>query len=127
MRDRAAELRFPKYDPEQAPGQKIMALEEYISQTAIGRAELLTAQDWLLEARKALRDQWDAIEGHTAQLKKDATQAQVDAAKRRIKPEVYDGLDAAKEMLGSIERQVRRLEKDYDAASRTYTLITGTA
>lgn len=121
------EVRFPTWGPDEMPGKKIEALEGYIGLTAVRRAELLAAQDWIIVARRNLQEAWDGVQGHEAALPKGATNEQVNAAKRRIKPDVWAGLTEAKELLASIERQVRRLERDYDAASRTYTLITGTA
>jgi hypothetical protein len=121
------EVRFPQWGPDEHPGKKIEALEAYIGVTAVRRAELLAAQDWIIVARRDLQDAWDGVEGHEAALPRQATNEQVNAAKRRLKPDVWAGLTEAKELLASIERQVRRLERDYDAASRTYTLITGTA
>lgn len=119
-------VRFPQRDPNEPPQAKITALEDYLTVTAIQRAELESARFWAREAEVRLEDEWDAVEGWEAlrDRKRDTDQAIVDA-KRRIKPDLYTGLRDVRRLIQDIDRQIKRLEKDFDAVSRDYSLITG--
>lgn len=123
-------VKLPRFAPDAHPSVKIEGLESHIAATAYHRADLERALYWLWEADKALRDQWDDIAGwepHARARKtgKDVTQEDIRQAKRTLEPGLFDGLRECARLKEHLGRQIRRLEKDYDAASRIYTLITG--
>lgn len=122
----ALPLRIPLFDPNCPPREKISALEDYILKCAYHRGELEEALHWCLEAGKRLRGDWDQIQGYEVGLPSRPTKEQIDQSKRVISPDVWKGLDEARTLTESIKRQITRLGgSDYDAASRTYTFISG--
>lgn len=126
----ALPLRIPRFDPNESPRKKSEELEAYILTTAWQRGELEEALHWAWEAQKLVREQWNEIEGWepflpTGRRVGDATKEQVAAAKRHVNSEVSDGLSSANKLVEGLGRQIRRLELDYEAASRAYTLMSG--
>lgn len=120
-------VRIPAYDPQMHPRERVQKMEEYITRTAEVRQELEEALYWCMEAGKALKLQWDGVEGYQASLPRGSrhTKDQVDEAKRVISPGVWAGLTEARELVKSLHRQIRRIELDYEAVSRSYTLLSG--
>jgi hypothetical protein len=109
---------------------KVQALENYISETAWHRGELQRALYWLDEADKVLRDQWDDLEGwlplaQARKTGKEVTQEDIRQAKRQVDRALYEALRETRHLKEHLGAQIRRLEKDYEAASRVYTLLTG--
>jgi hypothetical protein len=123
----ALPLRVPLMDPNKSPGERISELEDYILQTAWHRAELEEALVWVLEAGKVLRLQWDGVKGWEVSVRGSRpTQAQVEAAKAEIDPATHKALQEARFLVEALRRQITRLGgSDYDAASRAYTLLSG--
>lgn len=126
----ALPLREPLFDPNERGGNKVKALEAYLLQTAYHRGELEEALHWLYEAQKTMKRQWEDMEGWEMMLPRGTTTAKrtqdmVRTAKRKVDPALYTSLTECKQLEDSILRQIRRLELDDRAASRGYTLITG--
>jgi hypothetical protein len=121
----AMDIRFPRRDPNEHPSTKITALEDYLTDTAVYRGELESALYWAREAEKHMQDEWDEINGWEPLVGKRDTDRAVVEAKRRVNPALYRGLRDAKRLIHDIGRQIRRLEKDFEAVSRDYTLLTG--
>lgn len=122
----ALPLRIPQFDPNTPPRTKISALEDYVLLCAFHRAELEEALHWCLEAGKKLRVQWDEVMGYEVGLPTRPTKEQIDSSKRQIAPHIWEGLDEARTLTESIKRQITRLGgSDYDAASRAYTMLSG--
>jgi hypothetical protein len=116
--EKSLPLRIPMFDPDTHPRVKMSALEDYILRTAHMRGELEEALHWAIEIGKQLRLDWDNHYGHQAQV--------IDAKRRTGAGPVWDGMQEAKALVESLERQIRRLGgSDYDAASRAYTLMSG--
>jgi hypothetical protein len=115
---RAASLRFPSV-VDLSAREKIEALSDYIMQTAIGRGEL---EELRLEAHTNLR---------TAKLQLEeifvpsGSKAAVEQARRRAAPDLAAEVDGARWLVERCGEQISRLEADYTAASRTYTLLSG--
>lgn len=120
----AMPLRIPMFNPSDPPQAKVSALEDYLRTTAYHRAELEEALHWGWEARKLLERQWTDVDGWQAMAGSKATGPQIDSAKRVCAPDVWAGIQDVKILLASLERQIKRLEKDGDAASRSYTMLT---
>lgn len=122
----ALPLRIPQFDPNTPPREKISRLEDYILKCAYHRGELEEALHWCLEAGKRLRAEWDQVQGYEVGLPSRPTKEQIDQSKRMISPNVWKGLDEARTLTESIKRQIARLGgSDYDAASRAYTMLSG--
>lgn len=116
---RAAGVRFPNLR-ELTPVERISALVDHIADTAILRGELeelrLNAHVKLLEVRDRL-DQMPSA---------GRNRASIDEAKRAAAPELAREQDHGKWLVARCTEQINRLDRDYDAASRAYTLIAGT-
>ena len=101
-------------------------LQQHILLCAFHRAELEEALHWCLESGKALRRQWDDLQGYEVALGSRPTKDQVDKAKRDVAPDVWAALTEARTLTESIKRQISRMGgSDYDAASRVYTMLSG--
>lgn len=121
----ALPLRIPRFNPSDAPGLKIAALEEHMRTAAYHRAELEEALHWAWEAQKLLREQWTDVQGWQSLAGSKPTQASIDQAKRVCSPAIWSAIQDVKLLLASLERQIKRLDKEADIASRSYTLISG--
>lgn len=123
----ALPIRVPTFDPNTHPREKITALEDHLLKCAYHRGELEEALYWAVEAGKTLRAQWEGVEGHEAMLRGSRpTKEQIDAAKARIDPTTWAGLQECRSLVEALRRQIVRLGgTDYDAVSRAYTLISG--
>lgn len=125
--ERALPVKVPLFNPEDPPQAKIRSLSDYILKTAEVRAELEQALHWCLEAGKLLRDEWDGIEGWEVALPRGASRTKdtVNEAKRTVRPDLWPGMQEAKSLSESLGRQIRRLELDFQAVSRAYSLLSG--
>lgn len=124
---RARAVRLDLIDPNMRPQERIALMEDYMWNSASYRGELEEALDWCVELGKALRKEWDAIEGWESALpaRADYTEPQMNAAKRKIRPALWDAMQEAKALCDRIGRQIRRLEIDKDTLSRVYSLMSG--
>lgn len=123
----AARLRLPRLKDLGGTQARVAALEDYLVETAIHRGELEEARLHLQDALGELLEQWDMIEGWqqlTPALSK-RTQDDIRRAKRTCRPDLHEGIRVAKNVIARLCEQIRRLEKDDDAASRLYTMVTG--
>jgi hypothetical protein len=124
--DRALPLRVPQRDPNKSTGELVSELTDHLLTCAYHRAELEEALHWAVELGKALKRDWDNIQGWQATVGRKATQAQIDGAKRDINAGLWDALEEARTLVESLRRQITRLGgSDYDAVSRAYTLLSG--
>jgi hypothetical protein len=123
----ALPVRVPLYDPNAPPRERIEGLEKHILLVAWHRAELEEALHWAIELGKTLRREWDGVEGHEALLRGSRpTKEQIEAAKAKIAPGTWDALLEARTLVESLKRQIVRLGgSDFEAASRAYTLMSG--
>lgn len=125
--ERALKLRIPIFDPSAHPRDKMAALEAHILRCAYERAELEEALHWGIELGKQLRLQWDSHRGWEPVAGARPTEARVNEAKRKtgMQP-IWDAMQEMRALADSLERQIKRLGgSDYDAASRAYTLMSG--
>jgi hypothetical protein len=126
---RGSQVRGPVFsmaDEPVSPRSKIEQLEDYILITARWRAHLQEAELHATERLKELRKKWETMQGWEQYRRKgEKTKASVDDAKRQADPALWGEIQDYEWLVESAMRQVRRLEHDYEAASRTYTTITG--
>lgn len=118
---RAAVLRFPNITEMEGGAAKVEALTDHIVATAIARGDLeelrLQAQVSLLGVRKKL--------ARMPQTGRD--RSRTEEARRAAAPELADEHDHWKWIVDRCTEQINRLGgTDYDAASRAYTLVSGT-
>jgi hypothetical protein len=124
---RNARLRFPN-SKGLATGQKIDALEDYITASAIARAELEEARLHMNEAVGLLLNEWDEIVGWEVIVASSRpTQDDIRRAKKQLRPELADGIEQGRRLIARLTEQIHRLEQDEKMASRQYTFITGAA
>lgn len=128
--DAALPIRIPQFDPNTHPAEKVGGLETYLLATAFHRGELVEAWHWLEEVRKKALREWNELTGYEVALpragsSRNVTQGDVKAAKRTLRPDLASLLEDCTSLERDLERQIRRLEWDDRAASRSYTLITG--
>jgi hypothetical protein len=115
----AAAIRFPDIR-ELGGSERVDALVDYICETAIMRGDLealrLEAHTTLFEAAVAL----------AAIPAAGRTKALVADLRRASAPDLAAAVDGAKWLVDRCTEQINRLGgTDYDAASRTYTLLSG--
>jgi hypothetical protein len=118
---RAAKLRFPKIRDLNGPRERIDALVDHITDTAILRGELeevrLNAETELL----LLRGRWNRIP-----TVRGKTQSASEAAKRDANRDLAEQIDTARWLIARCTEAIARFGgSDYDAASRAYTLLAG--
>jgi hypothetical protein len=115
---RAAALRFPNLR-ELRGRDRSEALVDHISDTAIARGEL---EELRMEAHVSLlehREQWDAIPTRRG------TKAERDASRTLAEPLLAGKIFRARWVVERCTEQINRLDGDYNAASRAYTIISG--
>jgi hypothetical protein len=123
---KAMAFRMPDFDPDGHPREKIAGLEDHILECARQRADVERALYWCIEAGKRLRDEWDDIQGWQAGVGTRPTKERIDGEKRKIKPELWVSLEKCRTLTEALRRQAYRMGgSDYDAASRAYTLLSG--
>jgi hypothetical protein len=117
----AAALRFPDLRELKTGRERVDALVEHITATAIARGDLeelrLETQVDLLTAR----DEWNRL------VVPKGTKPAQDDARRRTNPALYERIQHARWLVERCTEGIERMGgSDYDAASRAYTLIAGT-
>lgn len=117
---RAAALRFPDL-PGMEGRERVDALIDHIAHTANLRAELeelrLSANVHILEVRSRL----NKVPALNARTKVAAEES-----RRAANPALADQLDRAQWVVDRCTEQIARMGgSDYDAASRAYTLLSG--
>ncbi|MDP3985066.1 MAG: hypothetical protein Q8Q52_08725 [Acidimicrobiia bacterium] len=120
-------LRAPRGEGSLNARRKIDILEDHLILISRWRAQLEEAMLYMQAATKTLEDKWDQIEGwETMRADGEKSQKSIVEAKRKVRPELYDGIREAKWLADKLGRQIRRLERDEEyTVSRAYTLITG--
>lgn len=123
---RASALRMPKLG-EDGKREWIEKLMDYLSETAVARAELLEAREVVELTLHTSDDRWAKLEGWHAIAGHKPTVAQIEEAKRTVDEELWTTRREAKRVLGLIDTQVKRLGgmSDDEIASRLYTLASG--
>jgi len=117
---RAVALRFPDLS-ELSPSARVYALADYIAQTAIMRGEL---EELRLEAHVALRESRERLRRIPATVHK--SRAAAEESRRAQSPELAREIDHWQWIVDRGTEQIARFGgTEYDAASRTYTLLSG--
>lgn len=119
---RAHKTRPPRWGADDRHDEKVETLADYLLSSAHARADLEEARSWLGEALQRFEEQWDDVDPGPCRTEKER-QRQIALAL----PEVAAGRADAKRYLQTIERLVRRFERDEQTTSRIYTLMTGNA
>lgn len=117
---RACAIRFP--DLRELQGrERVEALIDHITETAIARGEL---EELRLAAYVQLRDAEGELSRITTGVTKSA--AAINEAKRSIRPDLAVRVDDARWTINRCTEQINRMGgSEYDAASRAYTLLSG--
>jgi hypothetical protein len=128
----ALPLRPPKWDKLDPPHprEKIELLEDYLLRSAYAQAELEEALHWLTGLVEHFKDKVAAIEGYEVALPNKRgdrlTQADINAAKRTVSPEVFECGAEARLLRETVLRQIERFRFEAQwVASRAYSMISG--
>lgn len=127
----AAKLVVPSFRPKDGeepprPREKASMLEDHMILCARWLMKLEEARLFMYDATRVLEDQWDAIEGYEVAMGKEKTQKAVVEAKRKLRPELYDGVRTGKALIARLSDQIRRIERDQEVVvSRVFTMISG--
>lgn len=117
---RAAALRFPSLR-DLPPRDRVEALVDHIQDTAIARGEL---EELRLEAQAnlhELRQRFNKLPAPSNRSKAGA-----DEARRALDPVLAERIDGARWLVERCTEGIMRMGgSEYDAASRTYTLLSG--
>ena len=117
---RAVTLRFPDLRELSASG-RVYALAEYIADTAIMRGEL---EELRLEAHVALRNALERL--HRIPATAHRSKAAAEESRRSQCPDLAKEIDHWRWIVDRSTEQIARFGgTEYDAASRTYTLLSG--
>jgi hypothetical protein len=119
-------LRMPEFPEDVRVEKKIGALEDYLLETARARGVLEEARLTLEDAYEAIDEQWRDVEGYEVYLRgKPKSTAEIDEAKREVNRELFFSRRRCIKLLRQVGNQNRRMERDDAAASRSYTMLTG--
>lgn len=125
-----AEVRFPSglRADDLPPGEKISKLEDHMLACAEGRGYAESARLACHEELRKARAEWDAIEGWEVGVRGAASKAtgpQVDAAKAKVRPDLWPSVQKAEWLIRRLAEQIARFKTDEDTTSRLYTIATG--
>lgn len=124
--ERIAKVKIPGIRGLSSGNEKIEQLEFYLLQTAELRQEAVYAKLMIQQAVDRLEDDWLDLEGYEQFLPGGkSTATNIREAKRRLRPDLFAGIQTGKRLCDRLGEQIRRLEKDDQVCSRTYTFITG--
>lgn len=124
--ERIARAKIPGIKGMSSGSEKIEQLEFYLLETAELRQEAGYAKLMVQQAVDRLEDQWLDLEGYEQFLPGGkSTAAGVREAKRRLNPGLFSSIQTGKRICDRLGDQIRRLEKDDQVCSRTYTFLTG--
>ena len=117
---RAVAVRFPDLTGKQ-PRERVEAIIDHIAETAIVRGEL---EELRLEAHVDLRAAIAELTRVPTGVTRSA--AAIMEAKRQARPDLAARADMARWLVERATEQINRMGgTEYDAASRTYTLLVG--
>lgn len=125
--DVARLCRVPVFKREERGKARVSALEEAMLLSAFHSAELFEVRFDLLDEKRPLDDEWFSMvgwEGLRATGRK--TEAGVDEAKARLKPDVAKQRDELAWWITRLTEEIDRLERDATKCSRAYAMISGT-
>lgn len=109
-----------------SPAERIRQMEEYIQITGYWEGELNEERVKWLADKEPLRREWGEIpESEWGHLRRTRTETAVDQAKRQVRPELYTKIQDCDWMVKRLTEEVGRMGREYDRASRVYSLITG--
>lgn len=125
----ALPIRMPRFNPNLGAREKIEGLEDHILLVAFHRGECEEALYWVIEAKKVLKDRFDAIDGWQSFLRREdrakPSKEAIAAAKRQVDDGTYLALRDVQTMIEALGAQIKRFREEFESASRVYTLITG--
>lgn len=117
---------MPAFPEGMASAEKIGALEDHLLETARARGLLEEARLVLEDSYELLDDQWRDVTGYEVYLRgKPKSTTEIDEAKRQVEPDLFFSRRRCIKLLRQVGNQIRRMERDDAAASRCYTMLTG--
>lgn len=124
--ERIAKVKIPGIKGMSSSAEKIEQLEFYLLQTAELRQEAGYAKLLVQQAVDRLEWEWEELEGWEVYLLDGKrTGPSVREAKRRMRPDLFTSIREGKRLSERLGDQIKRLERDDQVVSRTYTFLTG--
>lgn len=125
----AKALRVPLWSDEDGPKPPLRLsgeLGEYMLLSAFYAGELHEERLEIYAEQRAKQEEWDHLEGWEP-FRNGKTDSSREEAKRLLRPELWDELQAAKWVVARLTDEIDRLNRDAEkAVSRAYTMLTGT-
>lgn len=117
-------LRVPVFERGTAVRAKADALEEFILVSAHWCGEMHAERRRLMADGAGLQDEWDALQGWEMH-RSGKTEASVERAKAEAAPELHRRLQSTRRRVRALTEEIARLDRDFEKASRAYTIISG--
>lgn len=109
-----------------SPAERVRQMEEYIQVTGYWEGELNEERVRWLVNKVEIQDEWDRIPREEwEQHRRTKTETAVAQAKRMVRPDLYDQMQDNEWMVRRLTDEIARMGREYDRASRVYTLVTG--
>lgn len=125
----AQDVRVPELKAEgrwKSASEQIELLQDHMVSCSLARAVLEEGWLFVTEGVKSLEDRWDGIEGwQMAVTQNKPAQKAIVEAKRKLEPDVYRGIRDGKWLADKLRVQIKRLERDEEACSRIYSMLSG--
>jgi len=124
----AAAVRFPRIDKDAGLTFQVEQVQDHLVETAVQRGQLEEARLFAYDALYVLRDEWDELPTESYEeflVSRRPTNVQVEMAKAVVRDDLHVGIKRAKRLIDRLTDQIKRLELDDKAASRAYTMLTG--
>jgi len=119
----AGALRVPVFERGTAVRTKADALEEFILVSAHWCGEMHAERRQLMAEGAAAQDEWDTLQGWEVH-RRGKTEASVERAKADTRPDLWQKLQSTRRRVRSLTEEIARLDRDYEKASRAYTIIS---
>jgi uncharacterized protein YPO0396 len=78
----------------------------------------------LMEEGATAQDEWDTLQGWEVH-RRGKTDASVDRAKADMRPDLWRKLQNTRRRVRALTDEIARLDRDFEKASRAYTIISG--
>lgn len=120
----AGALRVPVFKAGTPVLAKAGALEDFILVSAHWCGEMHAERRGLMAEGAGLQDEWDTLQGWEVH-RRGKTDASVERAKAECRPDLWKRLQAIRRRVRALSDEIARLDRDFEKASRAYTIISG--
>lgn len=121
----AVKLKFPTFQSDDGARKRVELLEEHIWATAAMRADLHELRLQAYTRMKLADDEMKNVPWHQYLSSKDKGKEGELRAKRQAAPDKMILIEDADWTVKRCTEEIDRMNRDYDSASRAYTLASG--